>query len=198
MGVLGMDILLDTIASLADSVKIYDSGFAFLMDRDGNVLYHPEMEISTSHARLDESLSRDALRRRNSGDTPLRYTRNGEIWLLAFSAMNNNFKAAVTAPLSEITAYRRQLTGIIVLVALLILAAFTALTVLIVNRLTSPLIRLTSASERLCSLTSTTMGLPAGATLGCVVLGKSRYAHSKWPCPRRKSMTSLWTLPPLL
>lgn len=151
VGVLGMDILFDTIIEQADAVEVYESGFAFLMDRDGNVLYHPDMDLSGDAVLLDESLSPEILRRRNTDDMLVRYTRNGEPWQLAFSALNNYFKVAVTAPVSEITAYQRQQAQLILWASILILAAFTGLSLLLMNRLTKPLARLTAASRRLMS-----------------------------------------------
>ena len=149
VGVLGMDILFDTIIEQMEAVKVYDTGFAFLMDRDGNVLYHPNMEITTDRVPFDRTLSRDVLRRRNTDELLVRYQKDGVQWQLAFSALNDDFKVAVTAPVSEITAYQRELTLVILLVALVMLAVFTVVTVLLMNRLTKPLMRLTAASERL-------------------------------------------------
>ena len=149
VGVLGMDILFDTIVAQAEEVQVYDSGFAFLMDRNGNLLYHPDMEISTDLVEFNQGLSRDLLKRRSSGDMLVRYTRNGEPWQLAFSSINDDYKVAVTAPVSEITAYQRHLVLIIMLVAVVILAVFTVVTLLLMNKLTKPLMRLTSASEKL-------------------------------------------------
>jgi len=54
-------------------------------------------------------------------------------------------------PVSEITASQRQLTLLILLMAVVILAVFTAITLLIMNALTKPLLRLTSASQRLAA-----------------------------------------------
>ena len=149
LGVLGMDILFDTIIEQINGVKVYDTGFAFLMDGDGNILYHPDMEITGDPVELDASLGRELMRRRNTDDMLVRYNRNGEEWQLAFSAVNNDYKVGVTAPVSEITAYQRRLVLTILLVAIVILAVFSVITLLLMNALTKPLLRLTSASQRL-------------------------------------------------
>lgn len=149
VGVLGMDILLDTIVDLAREVKVYDSGFAFLMDRDGNILYHPDLELGSKPSEFYENMSRELLRRRNTGEMLVRYKKDGETWQLAFSALNDDYKVGVTAPVSEITAYQRHMMLIFLLVALVILAVFTLATLLIMSRLTKPLARLTAASQRL-------------------------------------------------
>lgn len=149
VGVLGMDILFDTMVEQIDALKVYDSGFAFLMDRNGNVVYHPDTGVKDGGTELDMNLSRDLLKRRSTGDMLVRYTRNGQEWQLAFATLSDDHKVAVTAPVAEINASRRQLTLVILLVAVVILALFTIVTLILMNALTKPLLRLTAASQKL-------------------------------------------------
>jgi diguanylate cyclase (GGDEF)-like protein len=149
LGVLGMDLLFDTMIEQLDEVKLYDTGFAFLMDRDGDVIYHPDMEVGGEPIRLSSDLSEKMLKRRSTDGELVRYNRNGQLWQLAFCTLSDDHKAAVTVPVSEITASQRQLMLLILLVAAVILAAFTIIILLIMNALTKPLLRLTSASQRL-------------------------------------------------
>ena len=121
LGVLGMDILFDTMIELIDGVK------------------------------LDENLDVKTMKRRSTGDELVRYDRNGEQWQLAFNTLSDDHKVGVTVPVSEITASQRQLTLLILLLAVVILAVFTVITLLIMNALTRPLLRLTSASQRLAA-----------------------------------------------
>ena len=145
VGVLGMDILFDTIIEQIQDVRVYDTGFAFLMDRDGNILYHPD----GASAELDPNLGRELMRRRSTGSMLVRYDRNQSSWQLAFSTLNNDFKVGVTAPVSEITAYRRRLVFALLATTILLLAVLSVIVLLMMNALTKPLIRLTSASQRL-------------------------------------------------
>ena len=151
LGVLGMDILFDTMIELIDGVKVYDTGFAFLMDREGNIVYHPDVGIVPEKVQLDENLDVKTMKRRSTGDELVRYDRNGEQWQLAFNTLSDDHKVGVTVPVSEITASQRQLTLLILLLAVVILAVFTVITLLIMNALTRPLLRLTSASQRLAA-----------------------------------------------
>lgn len=151
LGVMGMDILFDTMIQLMKDVSVYDTGFAFLMDRNGNVIYHPDMEVGGEPVQFTRDLDAKTLKRRSTGDELVRYTRNGEEWQLAFCTLTDDHKVAVTVPVSEITASQRQLTLLILLVAVVILATFTTITLLIMNALTKPLLRLTSASQRLAA-----------------------------------------------
>lgn len=44
IGVVGMDITTELLYENAKSVKVYDMGYAFLMDKEGTFVYHPEMQ----------------------------------------------------------------------------------------------------------------------------------------------------------
>ena len=149
IGVLGMDILFDTMVSQISSLRIYDTGFVLLLDKEGTLLYHPLMESGTVPEFVREHKSEDLYKRSSSGNTLIRYSVNGEERQMAFSTLRNKIKIAVTAPVSEINASRRRLTLMILLVALVILAVFTVLTMLMVNALTKPLVRLAAASRKL-------------------------------------------------
>ncbi len=46
IGVVGMDITTELLYENVKSVKVYDTGYAFLMDKEGNFVYHPEMQSS--------------------------------------------------------------------------------------------------------------------------------------------------------
>lgn len=148
IGVLGMDIPFHTLVEQVEALPVYDTGFAFLMDKDGRILYHPELESGVTPD--TEGLnSTEIFKFRSSGDTLIRYTRNGVKRQLAFSTLINNIKVGVTAPVSEISATRRQLTAVLLVVAAVILAVFLTVSLLLMGAVTKPLLKLTAASEEL-------------------------------------------------
>ena len=149
IGVLGMDILFDTFTSKISNTKIYDTGFAILLDQEGKVLYHPMMESGTIPEFVEQHKEEELYKRLSSGDELIRYQANGVERQLAFTTLRNKTKLAVTAPVSEINASRRRLTLIIMLVAVVLLAVFTVITLLLMNALTKPLVRLAAASRKL-------------------------------------------------
>lgn len=149
IGVLGMDVLFDTFTSKITGTKVYDTGFAILLDQEGKVLYHPMMESGTIPEFVEQHKEEELYKRLSSGDELIRYQSNGVERQLAFTTLRNKTKLAVTAPVSEINAGRRRLTLIILLVAVVLLAVFTVITLLLMNALTKPLVRLAAASQRL-------------------------------------------------
>ena len=51
IGVLGMDTLFYSVRAPVHSLRVYDTGFACLMDETGRILYHPRLKPET---RLEE------------------------------------------------------------------------------------------------------------------------------------------------
>ncbi len=148
IGVMGMDILFETMQEKVDDVKIYDTGYACLMSDDGTVLAHPEWEIGEKHVG-DEAVRDQILARDNSGDEVVYYRDEaGREKQLAFSTLSSGMKLVVTAPAEEINASWRGLMTRIILMALGIIAAFAVITALIVHRLTRPLKQLAGAADR--------------------------------------------------
>ncbi len=149
IGVMGMDIPFETITSQVDTLHVYDSGFVFLMDREGNVLYHPSLPAGTSLLELAKGVDPELMKHSTNGEQQIRYIYNGQEKQLAFSTLSNHIKVGVTVPVSEITASQRRLSLVILLVAIAILAVFSLITMLLVTALTKPLLNLAAASEQL-------------------------------------------------
>ena len=149
IGVLGMDIMFDTMTSLISSTRVYDTGFAILLDREGRVLYHPKMKNGEMPVFVQQHKGEGLYERQSSGNELIRYQLNGKERQLCFTTLRNKTKLALTAPVSEINASRRRLTLIILIVASVILVVFTALTMLLMSALTRPLVRLAAASRKL-------------------------------------------------
>ena len=57
-GLLGMDLLLDTVNDVVSSVATHEGGYAFVMDRKGTILVHPDprMVFSTNGTQLEGKL----------------------------------------------------------------------------------------------------------------------------------------------
>lgn len=53
IGVVGMDIDTSLLYDNTKAVKVYDRGYAFLMDQEGQFVYHPEMENQLSTDEFD-------------------------------------------------------------------------------------------------------------------------------------------------
>jgi len=149
IGVLGMDILFSTIIEHLQSLQVYGTGFAFLMDQNGGILYHPTIPSGETINHLTHSSFDELFKRSSSGSEMVRYTYEGEEKQLAFSTLRDRTKLGIAVPVSEITENERRVTRIMLIAAGGLLAVFGILTLLVVAAITRPLLHLAAASRQL-------------------------------------------------
>ena len=150
IGVIGMDIAYSTLVSQVEEVEVYESGYAFLMDNSGNILYHPDMESGPTIADSLPELTQAAQRSREEGVATLaQYEYQGVKKMVVCSTLNNGLTLAIAAPLDEVNANWTHLTPRILIDGFLILLVFSAIMSLLLTRITRPLKHLTAASRRL-------------------------------------------------
>lgn len=149
IGILGMDIPLDTLISLVSPIVVYDTGFACLFDENGRVIYHPEQDYGSM---LNTAIDDELFQQDSSANMLIRYeAKTGERRQLSFKTLSTGMKLAVVAPTDEVNASSTRLTVVNLPIALVIVALFAVLTLFIMGRLTKPLQLLTAASQRLAN-----------------------------------------------
>ena len=149
IGVLGMDTLFYSIRSPVRALRVYDTGFACLMDDNGKILYHPRLKSGTKVEEISPNLNPELFRRDNNGRELIRYDAEGERRQVSFTTLTNGLKLVVVAPVKEIFSSWQRMTRSIMLIAVAILVVFALLTMFIVGAVTKPLQWLTSASQKL-------------------------------------------------
>ena len=88
IGVLGMDILFDTMTSQISNIKVYDTGFAILLDTEGRILYHPKAKSGTIPEFLEQNKDGDLYSHLSSGNQLIRYQANGKERQLAVTTVH--------------------------------------------------------------------------------------------------------------
>lgn len=153
IGVVGMDIDFKVITDIVSKTIVYDSGYAFLTDDIGNIMYHKSIEKNTDLSGIDENmrLLNNEMRFGTNGSYLFPYILNGEDKKLAFRNLDNGMKLAITAPLSEINAERNSLIVQIIIASFIILLFSLLLTVLVARHLVRPLQELNEAAKKIAA-----------------------------------------------
>ena len=149
IGVLGMDLLLETMIDQVRKIRVYETGFPFLLDSENHVLYHPGMDIGSRPEAAGQILQMGISSEPDSGDQMIRYYAQGAERQLSFSALINDMKVVVSAPVNEITVSRRNFTQAMMTAEIGIILVFTVLILWIMRAITRPLRQLTAASRKL-------------------------------------------------
>ena len=144
IGVVGIELDYTTMAEQVDSIRIYGNGYAFLNDPEGNLFYHPYIDVAT----MTPENAPDIPAGINGDSTFVRYTYNGVEKKAAWLPLGNGMRLNVTAPVSETKGEWKELIGNIMIVAAAVLVLSGLFIMLYTRRITRPLDELTEAAEQ--------------------------------------------------
>lgn len=151
IGVVGMDLSYDALMEKIHDLDIYATGYAFLTDGVGRIVYHPYLPEGTSLQDVNSELAKlETLSGETSaGSSPLiEYSYNGVEKKAASQTLENGLHLFICAPVSEINAGWQSLIQVLLLTMLLLMLVFATIVTLIMRRVTKPLQRLTEASKQ--------------------------------------------------
>ena len=147
IGVIGIDLRYETLVDHIRDLSVLDTGYAFLTDAKGKIVYHPELQNGLLLGDVSDELQ--SAGRGADQEMTFRYLYNGVQREAAWGTLSNGLRLFVTAPVSEINADWQNLLWFLLGISLLILAVFIAIALSLVRRITNPLERLAEASEQL-------------------------------------------------
>ncbi|BAL83786.1 hypothetical protein SELR_20780 [Selenomonas ruminantium subsp. lactilytica TAM6421] len=147
VGVIGMEIDYETLAHEVEKIKLFDHGYAFILDADSNVIYHPQMDSTLQYG---EKIAIDTPDR-ILGDSHVQYHFNGIDKEAVFLPLSNGMRLYVTVPLYEINKGWKILIWHILLASIFILVIVSLFTLRLTNNITKPLRNLTAAAKQVAN-----------------------------------------------
>ncbi len=144
VGVIGIEIDYEMLAQEVEHIKIFDTGYAFILDGDSNVVYHPQLDSTTLNLETTAIGDPDEF----IGSNHVKYNYEGVEKEAVWVPLSNGMRLYVTAPASEINSGWESMVWNMLIAALVILAVSSALLLSFTGRLTKPLRDLTKAAKR--------------------------------------------------
>lgn len=155
VGIIGMDIDFGQITDIADKATVFESGYSFITNSTGSVLYHKEIDTGISLAEYNAGeLASVSKFMADTGNinTTLSYTYNGQEKYLSFVPLDNGMNIALTAPFTEIRANADALTVQILGFLVVGLVISTILGIIIGTGIANPIKKVTSVIEQTAKL----------------------------------------------
>lgn len=151
IGVVGMDIDFSIIEELVSNINVYDTGYAFLINNAGTVMFHKNIETSTSMESISTDLARvvNKFKTNSSENSLITYKYENHSKSLAFRSLKNGMRLAVSAPNSEIDRTKNNLLLLISVSVLVISCISVSLTIFLTHRLVRPLKELNNAAKKI-------------------------------------------------
>ena len=143
IGVIGIELDYSFMAEMVDNIKLYDHGYAFINDEEGNILYHPKMDVTTLE-KLPEIP--DGITDRKD---IIRYSYEGTDKMAVSLPLRNGDILNVSVPVKEINAAMYKWVNVIIVAFGLLLAVFIVFILRFTGRITKPLRDLTEVAEQI-------------------------------------------------
>jgi len=169
IGVVGVDFTLEQISQTVGNIKVFDTGYGFLIDQDGQVISHPnivfdpgdeEATIITDVEPISQALL-EQMTQGNSGFAEL--LKDGDIFYLTYAPIiASNYTLGIIVPSEEVLAPVRalqesinlnltiQLTIMLVIVGIIIILAL-AIGIKIADSIVKPMRKLTNLALQLAT-----------------------------------------------
>lgn len=150
-GIIGIDIDMDTIIEHVDSIQVYDTGYAFLGDKNKNIYYHKDfpdgLDEKHMHGNVRQVMSLLS-KAEEEGEGIYEYNWNGEKKKMTFQTLRNGMLIALTVPAKEINAVRIKMLIQSIALLCLIVIIFMGAANSVTEKIVKPLKNLTQAAEK--------------------------------------------------
>ncbi|MBQ7203756.1 MAG: GGDEF domain-containing protein [Eubacterium sp.] len=144
IGVVGIEIDYSTMAEQVDSIRIYSNGYAFLSDANGEIYYHPYIDVTKTPKEELPEIPFGLV----SDSTFIKYNYNGVEKAGAWLELSNGMRLVVSAPVSETDGDWQKLIINVLIISVEVLAFASLLAYFFSKRITKPLKQLTKAAQK--------------------------------------------------
>lgn len=149
IGVIGMDINFDTIKSVVQRGKIYDSGYAFLMNKDYDIIYHPTVKNYENLAELGNGTLKSLPEEITAAEAEQHvYKYNGQKKNLVSARLSNGWRMALTAPVNEVFAQANNLTRTLIIYIIIGICLSVIVAFYLGNIIAKPIIRISQIMKK--------------------------------------------------
>lgn len=150
LGVVGMDILFDDVVQEINTIQIYDTGYAYMVDKHHEMIYHPlgveVCPIEHNHAEWEAFVSQ--LEEDERQEYVFEYTYEGKQMKMSYCNLENGMRLVVTAPSSETDRAKEELAKSMMVSVFLISIICILITVAYTQTIVKPLKELTKAARQ--------------------------------------------------
>ena len=149
VGIIGMDINMDFLKDAVAKVSVYDSGHAFLIDKNGNVMYHEAYPGGIVFADLpqNDQLYFSKILNLKMDEPVVFESMDGIKQKVILKELKNGMLLGIYAPLSEINTPQHTLLYHMAFISAIILLMAVLFILIWVNTQTKPIKKMTNVAE---------------------------------------------------
>jgi methyl-accepting chemotaxis protein len=149
-GVVAMDILLQTLGDIAQKVNLNGKGYAFIMDRKGTVLAHPDTNLVSTNLLKNTQMKNIAQQMLTHGSGTLSYSIHNKTNLMVYRKVpSTGWILALTVPENEVYAPLASLRNTYLGLIFLAILIMSGLATLMARKITAPIRDLTDNARKM-------------------------------------------------
>lgn len=146
VGIAGFDIDLDLFINTVKAVKIYESGYGYLLESDSSILYHPAIELGTKLSEYENGAHKNLADYINSHDEGIYdYRYQNEDKVTTFEKLPNGWVIATAPKYDEMFANLKETSNTVMLIVFLSAVLFSALGYFLSVSIARPIAKLRDA-----------------------------------------------------
>lgn len=151
VGIIGMDISLETIEGMIAEDKFYDHGYSCMIDTNHNFVVHKDYSLGDSLEEIAPEVEKIVADEQKE-DQVVAYQYQGENKVLAFLTLTNGMKYILTAPESDI--YAKSITLLKIMILFLFCGQVISFLVgfFVSGRISGPIRRVTKWVNKIAAL----------------------------------------------
>lgn len=151
IGIMGMDIDFTVLEDTVNNITAYETGQAYLTDKEFNIIYHPDIPAGTSPAQENIEFS-DIYNEYTTNDYEgnlFHYEYNGIHKVYTYRALRNGQNLCIAVPEKEISRNLDKTVAYILVFTVVSAVIFIIITIVICGTITKPLQKLTTAARKI-------------------------------------------------
>jgi len=145
VGVVGIEIDYGTMKKQVDAIKLKETGYAFINDEKGKLVYHPTIDILNMKEEDIPTAPQGVI----SENEIFQYSYDGVKKIGAWKPLSNGMRLNVIISLSEVNGPWQNLVAQLIITALAVAIIFTIITLFFSRRITKPLRDLTLVAQEI-------------------------------------------------
>lgn len=147
VGIVGMDIDFSKLQTKIDNITAYDTGYAFLVNADNQIMHHKSLEYGTAlkdaSSKLDEALVNN-----DNQYKEISYTYNGEKMGGFYCVLQNGMKLVITVPNAELIANTTSIIKISLIAELVSILLSIVVGMLLSSKMVRPIKTMTRIIQK--------------------------------------------------
>lgn len=152
IGLVGMDLYLNDIQQALNEIQLFDTGYIYLMDSEGNFIVHPKIGWSEEGKPMNLLESGDyseLLNEMNSKDSGFTsYKRDDGVKVFAaYGHLENGWILASSVPEKEVIAVLNLVILILIIIAVVTIIISTIIAMLVGRTISKPILEVVKATE---------------------------------------------------